>query len=150
MRPWFNTVFVFNSVLLFRNSSLSLLSLLNHSAGEIVVSLRQCAESANCSNALIAWRQAQGRSQEFCWGVASHWRRQISNFSYFAQRSFWCHWSISGLLQQDMTSNIFYQSASINFNKDKRTFAFAVIIIKQLLTKQFSMNIKSSGKRSAV
>ena len=32
--------------------------------------------------------------------------------------------------------------ASINFNKDKKTFAFAVIIIKQLLTKQFSVNIK--------
>jgi len=47
-------------------------------------------------------------------------------------------------------SNIFYQSASINFNKDKETFALAVIIIKQLLNKQFSMNIKSSGKRSAV
>jgi len=41
-----------------------------------------------------------------------------------------------------MTSNIFYQSASVNFNKDKKTFAFAVIIIKQLLTKQLSMNIK--------
>jgi len=53
---------------------------------------------------------------------------------------------ISGLLQQDMTSNIFYQSASTNFIKDKKTFAFAVIITKQLLTKQFSMNIKSSGK----
>jgi len=49
-----------------------------------------------------------------------------------------------------MTSNIFYQSASINFNEDKKLFAFAVIIIKQLLTKQFSMNIKSSGKRSTV
>jgi len=49
-----------------------------------------------------------------------------------------------------MMSNIFYQSASINFNKDRKTFAFAVIIIKQLLTKQFSKNIKSSGKRSAV
>jgi len=52
-----------------------------------------------------------------------------------------------------MTSNIFYQSASINFNKDKKTFDFAVIIIKhdkQLLTKQFSLNIRSSGKRSAV
>jgi len=36
-----------------------------------------------------------------------------------------------------MTSNIFYQSASINFNKDKKTLAFAVIIIKQLLTKTF-------------
>jgi len=48
-----------------------------------------------------------------------------------------------------MTSNIFYQSASLNFNKDKTTFAFAVIIIKQLLTNTFSMNIKSSGKRSA-
>jgi len=55
-------------------------------------------------------------------------------------------WSISGLLQQDMTSNIFHQSASMNFNKDKKTFAFAVIIIKQLLTKQFSTNIKSMGK----
>jgi len=43
-----------------------------------------------------------------------------------------------------MTSNIFYQSASINFNKDKNMLAFTVIIIKQLLTKQFSMNIKSS------
>jgi len=32
------------------------------------------------------------------------------------------------------------------FNKDKKTFAFAVIIIKQLLTKQFSMNIKGGGK----
>ena len=91
----------------------------------------------------------QWRSQEFCSGGASHWRRQISNFSYFARRS-WCHWSISGLLQQDMTSNIFYQWASINFNEDKKTFAFAVIIIKQLLTKQFSMNIKSSRKRRAV
>jgi len=49
-----------------------------------------------------------------------------------------------------MTSKSFYQSASINFNKDKKTFAFAVIIVKQLLTKQFSMNINSSGTRSAV
>jgi len=49
-----------------------------------------------------------------------------------------------------MTSNVFYQYPSINFNKDKKTFVFAVIITKQLLTKQFSMNIKSSGKRSAV
>jgi len=46
------------------------------------------------------------------------------------------------------SSNIFYQSALINFNKDKKTFAFAMIIIKQLLTKQFSINI--SGRRSAV
>jgi len=92
----------------------------------------------------------QWRSQEFCSGGASHWRRQISNFSYFAQSWFECHWSISGLLQQDMTSNIFYQLASINLNKDKKTFAFAVIIIKQLLTKQFSINIKNSGKRSVV
>jgi len=30
----------------------------------------------------------QGRSQDFCSGGPSHWRRQISNFSYFAQRSF--------------------------------------------------------------
>ena len=60
------------------------------------------------------------------------------------------HCDITGRLQQDMTSNIFYQSASINFNQDKKRFAFAVIIIKQLLTKQFSMNIKCSGKRSAV
>jgi len=92
----------------------------------------------------------QGRSQEFCPGGASHWRRQISNFSDFAQRLFWCHWSISGPLQQDITSNIFYQSPSINFKKDKKTFAFAMIIIKQLSTKQFSMNIKSSAKESAV
>jgi len=49
-----------------------------------------------------------------------------------------------------MTSNIFSKSESINFNKDKKTFAFAVITIKPLLTKQFSMNIRSSGKRSAV
>jgi len=28
------------------------------------------------------------------------------------------------------------------FNKDKKTFAFAVIVIKQLLTKQFSIYIK--------
>ena len=49
------------------------------------------------------------------------------------------HFDVNGQLQQDMTSNIFYQSASINFNKDKKTFAFAVIIIKQLLNKQFSM-----------
>jgi len=41
-----------------------------------------------------------------------------------------------------MTSSIFYQSASINFNKDKKTFALAVIIIKELLTKQFSINIR--------
>jgi len=47
-------------------------------------------------------------------------------------------------------SNSFYQLALINFSKDKKTFAFAVTIIKQLLIKQFSMNIKSSGKRSAV
>jgi len=32
--------------------------------------------------------ERQGRSQEFCSGEASHWRRQISNFSYFTQRSF--------------------------------------------------------------
>ena len=43
------------------------------------------------------------------------------------------HFDVTGQLHQDMTSNIFYQSASINFNKDKKTFAFAVIIIKQLL-----------------
>jgi len=92
----------------------------------------------------------QGRGQEFCSGGANHWRRQISNFCYFAQRSFWCHWSNSGLLQQDMTSSIFCQPASMKFNKDKKTFAFAVIIIKQLLTKQFSMNTKSSGKKSVV
>jgi len=49
-----------------------------------------------------------------------------------------------------MTSIIFYQPASINFNKEKKTFAFELIIIKQLLTKQLSMNIKSSGKRSDV
>jgi len=49
-----------------------------------------------------------------------------------------------------MTSNIFYQSTLINYNKDKESFVFAVISIKQLLTKQFSMNIKSSGERSAV
>jgi len=49
-----------------------------------------------------------------------------------------------------MTLNIFYQSASINFKKGKKRFTFAVIIIKPLLTKQFSINIKSSGKRSAV
>ena len=47
----------------------------------------------------------QGRSQEFCSGGASHWRYQISNFSYFAQRSLWCHWSISGLLQQSGDAN---------------------------------------------
>jgi len=34
-----------------------------------------------------------------------------------------------------MTSNIFYQSVSINF--DKQMFAVPVIITKQLLTKQF-------------
>jgi len=60
------------------------------------------------------------------------------------------HFDVTGQLQHDMTSNIFFQSASINFNKGKKTFAFAVIIIKQLLTKEFSMNIKNSGKRSAV
>jgi len=43
-----------------------------------------------------------------------------------------------------------YQSVLMNFNKDKNTFSFAVIIIKQLLTKQFSMNIKSSGKQSVM
>jgi len=37
-----------------------------------------------------------------------------------------------------------------NFNKDKKTFAVSVIINKQLLTKQFSINIKTSGKRSTV
>ena len=89
-------------------------------------------------------QKASSDSQEFCSGEASHWRRQISNFSYFAQRLFGCHCSISGLLQQDMTSNIFYQLPSICFNKDKKTFAFAVIITKQLLNKRFLMNIKSS------
>jgi len=49
-----------------------------------------------------------------------------------------------------MTLSMFCQSASINFNKDKKTFVFAVIIIKQLLTKQFSVNIRSGGKRSGV
>jgi len=51
-------------------------------------------------------------------------------------------WSIT--TEQDKTSNVFYQLASINF--DKQTFALAVIIIKQLHTKQFSMDAKSSGK----
>ena len=45
----------------------------------------------------------QWRSQEFCSGGASHWRRQGSIFSYFAQRSFWCYSSVSGLLQQDIS-----------------------------------------------
>jgi len=31
------------------------------------------------------------------------------------------HFDVTGQLQQDMTSNVFYQSASINFNKDKKT-----------------------------
>jgi len=34
----------------------------------------------------------------FCSGGASHWRRKRSIFSYFAQRSFRCHSSISGLM----------------------------------------------------
>jgi len=38
-------------------------------------------------------------------------------FSYFAQRSFRWHRPISGLMQQDVTSNIFYHPTSINFNK---------------------------------
>jgi len=37
----------------------------------------------------------QGRSQEFYFGGATHCPRQISNFSYFTQRSFWCHWAIA-------------------------------------------------------
>jgi len=56
--------------------------------------------SLNCEAGVSWWISStdQGRSQEFCSGGASQWRRQSSNFSYFAQRSFWCHWSISGLL----------------------------------------------------
>jgi len=38
------------------------------------------------------------------------------NLSYFGRRWFWCHSSISGLLQQDMTWNIFYHSASNSWN----------------------------------
>jgi len=38
-----------------------------------------------------------------------------------------------------MTSNIFYQSVSINF--DKQMFAVPVIITKQLLTKQFQWTL---------
>jgi len=52
-------------------------------------------------------------------------------------------WSIT----KDMMSNIYYPSAPTNF--DKQMFALGVIITKQLLTKQFSINAKSSGKRSA-
>jgi len=44
-------------------------------------------------------------------------------------------------------SNSFYQWALINFSKDKKTFAFAVIIIKQLLTKQFSSGFIGTNQR---
>ena len=52
----------------------------------------------------------------FCSGGASHWRRKSSIFSYFAQGSFRCHSSISGLIQQDMTSNNLHHSASNSWN----------------------------------
>jgi len=48
---------------------------------------------------------SQWGSQELCSRGTSHWRRQSSIFSDSAQRSFRCHSLISGLLQQDMTSN---------------------------------------------
>ena len=67
------------------------------------------------TNKISFWKNSS-RSQEFCSGGASHWRCQSSIFSFFAQRSFRCHSSITGLLQQDMTSNIFYQSASNSWN----------------------------------
>ena len=38
------------------------------------------------------------------------------NLCYFGRRWFLCHSSISGLLQQDMTWNIFYHSASNSWN----------------------------------
>jgi len=43
-----------------------------------------------------------------------------------------------------MTSNIFYPSASIKFNKDKKTFAFAVIITQvytHLVVSTFSTDL---------
>jgi len=46
--------------------------------------------------------RVKGRNQEFCSGRASQWRCQISNVSYFAQRSFWCHRSISGTTGYDV------------------------------------------------
>jgi len=42
---------------------------------------------------------------------------EFNIYSYFAQKSFRCHGLNSGLLQQDMTSNIFYQSASHSWNQ---------------------------------
>ena len=69
-------------------------------------------------------KQLQWRNQEFFSG-GSHRRCQSWMLNYFAQRSFRCHSSISDLLQQDMTLNVFYQSASINF--DKQMFALTVI-----------------------
>ena len=46
--------------------------------------------------------------------------------------------------------HIIYSQSQMNGCFQTSTIAVAVIIIKQLLTKQFSMSIKSSGKRSAV
>jgi len=60
------------------------------------------AETERCSC------RSQWHSQEFCSGGASHWYRQSSIFSYFAQRSFRQLITISGLLPQDITSNIFF------------------------------------------
>jgi len=57
-----------------------------------------------------------GVARKFCWGMASHWRRQGSIFSYFAQRSFRFRSLTPGRLHQDMTSNIFYQLATYSWN----------------------------------
>jgi len=75
----------------------------------------------------------QWGSQEFCSGGASHWRRQISNLAISHKN----HFDVTGQflvyynrIWRQITST---QWASITFNKGKKTLAFAVIIIKQLL-----------------
>jgi len=68
------------------------------------------------NNRLTQCSNPMGAARKFCWGMASHWRRQGSIVSYFAQRSFRCGSLISGRLQQDMTSNIFYELATYSWD----------------------------------
>jgi len=78
--PWFNTVLV--SV-----PSRSLLSLLNYLVGKTVMSLRQCAESADCFNTLIAWRRAPGCKT----ADVTHFCARCSLFRVMLHLYRWCN-----------------------------------------------------------
>jgi len=91
--------------------------------------LRSCSQGRCWNIEIFSWvlplsyhfrywakQPCSGADRNFDSGGASHLHRHSSVVSYIEQRSFRCRRSISGLLQQEMTSNIFYQLATYSWN----------------------------------